>query len=158
MREFENYFVSRRSRLLLLCCIAISCNILFSDRIRLVFFFSCRRRHTRWTGDWSSDVCSSDLRQPHPSGRRTRSARSGRDQRVRDRPSHHRSEERRVGKECRSRWSPYYQKKTQEEHIRNCWQHSGRSDQPCFVSAYRCQSLHLDLATRFHRICAETMW
>src|SRR5690348_12983029 len=22
---------------------------------------SSRRRHTRWTGDWSSDVCSSDL-------------------------------------------------------------------------------------------------
>src|SRR4051794_41887960 len=29
-----------------------------------VFFFSSRRRHTRWTGDWSSDVCSSDLRPP----------------------------------------------------------------------------------------------
>src|SRR5713226_794755 len=28
----------------------------------MVFFFSSRRRHTRWTGDWSSDVCSSDLR------------------------------------------------------------------------------------------------
>src|SRR5690348_594261 len=27
----------------------------------LTFFFSSRRRHTRWTGDWSSDVCSSDL-------------------------------------------------------------------------------------------------
>src|SRR6266536_1263939 len=25
------------------------------------FFFSCRRRHTRSTRDWSSDVCSSDL-------------------------------------------------------------------------------------------------
>src|SRR5690348_4221198 len=25
------------------------------------FFFSSRGRHTRWTGDWSSDVCSSDL-------------------------------------------------------------------------------------------------
>src|SRR5690348_17627049 len=25
------------------------------------FFFSSRRRHTRWTGDWSSDVRSSDL-------------------------------------------------------------------------------------------------
>src|SRR6266487_3650880 len=23
--------------------------------------FSSRRRNTRWTGDWSSDVCSSDL-------------------------------------------------------------------------------------------------
>src|SRR6266487_6867012 len=29
--------------------------------VRGVFFFSSRRRHTRWTGDWSSDVCSSDL-------------------------------------------------------------------------------------------------
>src|SRR5438876_9803952 len=27
----------------------------------MLFFFSSRRRHTRWTGDWSSDVCSSDL-------------------------------------------------------------------------------------------------
>src|SRR5438309_7701813 len=26
-----------------------------------VFFFSSRRRHTRWNCDWSSDVCSSDL-------------------------------------------------------------------------------------------------
>src|SRR5256885_16354812 len=27
-----------------------------------IFFFSSRRRHTRLQGDWSSDVCSSDLR------------------------------------------------------------------------------------------------
>src|SRR5207245_7799545 len=27
-----------------------------------VFFFSSRRRHTRCYRDWSSDVCSSDLR------------------------------------------------------------------------------------------------
>src|SRR5256885_15597091 len=27
------------------------------------FFFSSRRRHTRLQGDWSSDVCSSDLSQ-----------------------------------------------------------------------------------------------
>src|SRR2546426_7474505 len=27
----------------------------------LRFFFSSRRRHTRLQGDWSSDVCSSDL-------------------------------------------------------------------------------------------------
>src|SRR5690625_8008721 len=31
-----------------------------------LFFFSSRRRHTRWPRDWSSDVCSSDLK----SGRR----------------------------------------------------------------------------------------
>src|SRR6266850_323320 len=28
----------------------------------IIFFFSSRRRHTRLQGDWSSDVCSSDLR------------------------------------------------------------------------------------------------
>src|SRR2546426_9878228 len=27
----------------------------------IFFFFSSRRRHTRLQGDWSSDVCSSDL-------------------------------------------------------------------------------------------------
>src|SRR5256885_5068965 len=32
------------------------------------FFFSSRRRHTRLQGDWSSDVCSSDL--PFPVGER----------------------------------------------------------------------------------------
>src|SRR6266571_8353512 len=29
--------------------------------ILIFFFFSSRRRHTRLTCDWSSDVCSSDL-------------------------------------------------------------------------------------------------
>src|SRR5438309_5906875 len=29
--------------------------------IGVFFFFSSRRRHTRWNCDWSSDVCSSDL-------------------------------------------------------------------------------------------------
>src|SRR5689334_12823656 len=33
----------------------------------VLFFFSSRRRHTRWNCDWSSDVCSSDLDRPaHP--------------------------------------------------------------------------------------------
>src|SRR3712207_9559415 len=27
----------------------------------MIFFFSSRRRHTRYWRDWSSDVCSSDL-------------------------------------------------------------------------------------------------
>src|SRR5437762_5481163 len=27
----------------------------------IFFFFSSRRRHTRYIGDWSSEVCSSDL-------------------------------------------------------------------------------------------------
>src|SRR2546430_9480605 len=30
-----------------------------------LFFFSSRRRHTRFDCDWSSDVCSSDLRHSH---------------------------------------------------------------------------------------------
>src|SRR5205814_9476542 len=30
--------------------------------LRTVFFFSSRRRHTRCLSDWSSDVCSSDLK------------------------------------------------------------------------------------------------
>src|SRR2546430_4487403 len=32
--------------------------------MRVIFFFSSRRRHTRFDCDWSSDVCSSDLRAP----------------------------------------------------------------------------------------------
>src|SRR5690606_23339946 len=31
------------------------------DCCRVMFFFSSRRRHTRFSRDWSSDVCSSDL-------------------------------------------------------------------------------------------------
>src|SRR3989454_4038583 len=37
------------------------CFIVLDSRILLDFFFSSRRRHTRLQGDWSSDVCSSDL-------------------------------------------------------------------------------------------------
>src|SRR2546426_8415631 len=64
----------------------------------LFFFFSSRRRHTRLQGDWSSDVCSSDL---HPARahagdlsrrRRTqRAARSGEGRRA-DRSEEHTSE------------------------------------------------------------------
>src|SRR5256885_11693990 len=32
-----------------------------SQQATFCFFFSSRRRHTRLQGDWSSDVCSSDL-------------------------------------------------------------------------------------------------
>src|SRR2546422_11472020 len=35
----------------------------------LFFFFSSRRRHTRCSRDWSSDVCSSDLLSAHLGGR-----------------------------------------------------------------------------------------
>src|SRR2546429_1593940 len=93
------------------------------------FFFSSRRRHTRCSRDWSSDVCSSDLISDgfetshflHPFFPRGDGApQSEADSFL---PSGHqhsgkkiagsahgfeRSEERRVGKECRSRWSPYH--------------------------------------------------
>src|SRR5690606_39569192 len=35
-----------------------TCNTVYSV---ICFFFSSRRRHTRFSRDWSSDVCSSDL-------------------------------------------------------------------------------------------------
>ena len=46
------YYELRNRSVLVLCPKKLSDNW---------FFFSSRRRHTRWTGDWSSDVCSSDL-------------------------------------------------------------------------------------------------
>src|SRR2546430_11189674 len=44
--------------MLLLCVCRHSIWMLFSF---VFFFFSSRRRHTRFDCDWSSDVCSSDL-------------------------------------------------------------------------------------------------
>src|SRR4051794_41855989 len=86
------------------------------------FFFSSRRRHTRWTGDWSSDVCSSDL--PACGRRRLRGGSRlaqpprpnlslGQQRCAAGRWS--RSEERRVGKEGRSRWAADHLKKKREE-------------------------------------------
>src|SRR5256885_15562926 len=77
-----------------------------------MFFFSSRRRHTRLQGDWSSDVCSSDLERVVAGGDdgvlvRVRLV----GLRSRCVVPRERSEERRVGKECRSRWSPYHLKK-----------------------------------------------
>src|SRR5437870_9885350 len=96
-----------------------------------LFFFSSRRRHTRWPRDWSSDVCSSDLFAkilrviPISSQQRPRemihslreAAQVLRDgelvcifpegQMTRIGQMLPRSEERRVGKECRTRRSEY---------------------------------------------------
>src|SRR5690348_18390532 len=90
----------------------------------LVFFFSSRRRHTRWTGDWSSDVCSSDLAADSGAGGSAlvRGVSPGADgaggvSAAGAEPAPHlagRSEERRVGKECRSRRSPHHKKKNKE--------------------------------------------
>src|SRR5712692_9924514 len=47
------------------------------------FFFSSRRRHTSWNCDWSSDVCSSDLKNPAaPRGARADLSRSRRRERA----------------------------------------------------------------------------
>src|SRR5438105_5607745 len=83
------------------------------------FFFSSRRRHTRSTRDWSSDVCSSDLfncasvedlyvavGQGLVTGRAVANAAFPQPQEAKSkvvslaRARRKRSEERRVGKEC----------------------------------------------------------
>src|SRR5688572_30944917 len=90
-----------------------------------LFFFSSRRRHTRFDCDWSSDVCSSDLslsaalpsrsltRRTNPPDPEATSARkvASRTRRWKGLLTIPRSEERRVGKECRSRWLRYDLKK-----------------------------------------------
>src|SRR3712207_9523817 len=93
----------------------------------MIFFFSSRRRHTRYWRDWSSDVCSSDLvdilEALPPTGPGEQwgytgifSKQNGGGLLTAVYPQAHkaiwRSEERRVGKEGRSRWSSYHLKKT----------------------------------------------
>src|SRR5204862_5933953 len=85
-----------------------------------LFFFSSRRRHTRSLRDWSSDVCSSDLREQlteavahlrraveiDPRQYDVRFELIAAYRALGDRAqASNRSEERRVGKECRARWS-----------------------------------------------------
>src|SRR3989454_7600124 len=111
----------------------MSRTVFHRDRCKYsVFFFSSRRRHTRLQGDWSSDVCSSDLMIRHtrlqgdwssdvcssdllvtrpnstPPGVYSCLTRRAFGSTLYETPSFDRSEERRVGKECRSRWSPYH--------------------------------------------------
>src|SRR5689334_24538931 len=96
--------------------------------IMIFFFFSSRRRHTRWNCDWSSDVCSSDLLPPvrddlteaehflylingQPPSKEASDTLDvafvlHADHGMNASTFSARSEERRVGKECRSRWSP----------------------------------------------------
>src|SRR5256885_10306233 len=110
------------------CCLSLVLCYLVS---RCFFFFSSRRRHTRLQGDWSSDVCSSDLgssskilivddepvlldvlkRLLEEDGRQIALAATPAEAMAiaaQGPLSVARSEERRVGKECRSRWSPYH--------------------------------------------------
>src|SRR5690625_7910384 len=98
------------------------------------FFFSSRRRHTRWPRDWSSDVCSSDLVWS-PSATRSRPARRccspaptcswTRSPATPWRFSSGgcaecwwRSEERRVGKECRGGWGAGQRERREDEQTR----------------------------------------
>src|SRR5688572_16897104 len=95
------------------------------------FFFSSRRRHTRFDCDWSSDVCSSDLKfgqwaagllaegaaapgdDPAEGLARCAERLAEAGALARDLAAFigERSEERRVGKECRSGWPPGRRKK-----------------------------------------------
>src|SRR3546814_1293076 len=88
----------------------------------LFFFFKQKTAYEMRISDWSSDVCSSDLRYRlvrivaarRPALRRQvrRPAQRRRGYRHRLHRQEPRSEERRVGKEgvstCRSRWAPYH--------------------------------------------------
>src|SRR5947209_16690599 len=108
---------------------------LFDCTLRVItFFFSSRRRHTRYCRDWSSDVCSSDLASimnRKPSGTPDYAAPEVFRSRLSNRTDQYalaitycqlrggrlpfpdtpstllRSEERRVAKECRIRWVRY---------------------------------------------------
>src|SRR5688572_33264711 len=93
------------------------------------FFFSSRRRHTRFDCDWSSDVCSSicalaDVRSVHVAAEvagpesTPRFFAGGRD---RDAAEHRpqRSEERRVGKESRS-WGEAVHSKKKNKIMQGC--------------------------------------
>src|SRR5256885_5679525 len=100
------------------------------DSSYVVFFFSSRRRHTRLQGDWSSDVCSSDLLKlrygRHTLGQSCLLARrlveagvsfvtvtdGGWDT---HQNNFKRSEERRVGEEGRSRGAPDHLKKKKKK-------------------------------------------
>src|SRR5437867_4889159 len=97
------------------------------------FFFSSRRRHTRSYGDWSSDVCSSDLglactgccrRGPSTESSSSPEERTDgfgdvidlvesevrADGKAQELPRETRSEERRVGKECRVGWGAEHER------------------------------------------------
>src|SRR3712207_9051122 len=103
----------------------------------MCFFFSSKRRHTRYWRDWSSDVCSSDLddraavdalapqiggaegylaldERLRPGVERGADAELARVARA-EQEGGVRPEERRVGKECRYRWETYHQNKKEHK-------------------------------------------
>src|SRR3546814_9220992 len=100
--------------------LAVSCVLLL---LVSIFFFKQKTAYEMRISDWSSDVCSSDLRvvgglesHPQPVQYQLRvvggAEQPSPDQALQPGPHRRRSEERRVGKEgvstCRSRWSPYH--------------------------------------------------
>src|SRR5205807_5717568 len=101
------------------------------------YVFSSRRRHTRLQGDWSSDVCSSDLEETQLAARRTammqgekiagdlrdaQDAVSGNQSPIAALAAavRRRSEERRVGKGCGPRGSPCAYKKNNSNQHESC--------------------------------------
>src|SRR5690606_39318184 len=111
-----------------------SCCFLFLS----LFFFSSRRRHTRFSRDWSSDVCSSDLTIERSLSRFIFSTlvwkltgllsvvHSSQNDFITSTKFCFsksigirlwRSEERRVGKKCKSRWLTCVRKKKLQRHI-----------------------------------------
>src|SRR2546430_7296124 len=127
-----SHLSDQRTLTILSCPVSLLPRSDYSYFSYFLFFFSSRRRHTRFDCDWSSDVCSSDLSTPEHD-------KDEADDEDDDLPApraswvtlllfsyasavtlgllwvllsgrkvRERSEERRVGKECRSRWSPYH--------------------------------------------------
>src|SRR3546814_6997185 len=110
------------------CTYAFWSLVCHCDLCIVFFFFKHKTAYEMRISDWSSDVCSSDLLCVRPQGKGGSGAQAlclaGRlraariiliDQERKCLYESRRSEERRVGKECvstcRSRWSPYHDKK-----------------------------------------------
>src|SRR3546814_7604176 len=111
----------------LICCV-VFCLLLFDIFLLVLFayvffFFKQKTAYEMRISDWSSDVCSSDLRRKGIGAVRARRVGIEIGQHVAfighvgslslvSHSGRQRSEERRVGKECvstcRSRWSPYH--------------------------------------------------
>src|SRR3546814_6119239 len=100
-----------------LSAISFTCILLHVTDLVIIFFFKQKTAYEMRISDWSSDVCSSDLK----SGGYEQRLAPGTPEVPSFRPEYvdsyelgfkARSEERRVGKECvstcRSRWSPYH--------------------------------------------------
>src|SRR3546814_6895750 len=114
--------------------VCVECTYCTDDSYSYLFFFKQKTAYDMRISDWSSDVCSSDLRAaqgahgtcpwcifrlPHEDNRSNSNTRRKDEGTAGNscQPARRRSEESRVGKECvstcRSRWSPSHS--TQKE-------------------------------------------